>query len=188
MKESALATKVVKIVAGSTVDDATVSQLRGLLQRAFAAHGDAPSGAALEQLIADANDRPASRLLVRSVVELTKQDATIRAVLDKLVTSATALTDDDTASINGDRSGSLASTALLTNEQLGALDARSVVSVAELLDAIDANPKAAGKLLDLDVAEVKRLRVSLANFVPGDSASDTSERRKRKLVTGLLLD
>ena len=187
MNESALATKVVKIVAGRTADAATVSQLRGVLQRAFTEHSDVPSGAALEHLLADANDRQASRLLVQSVVELSKQDATIRAVLEKLVTSATVLAGEGAASVNGDRSGSLASTALLTNEQLGALDARSVVSVAELLEAIDANPKAAAKLLDLDIAGVKRLRFSLAKLMPKDR-DDVSERRKRKLVTGLLLD
>ena len=186
MNESALATKVVKIVASTTVDASIVSQLRRLLRRAFTEHSDVPSGAALERLIADANDRQASRLLVRSVIELTKQDAAIRAVLGKLVTSATALADEDVA--NGERSGSLASTALLTDEQLGVLDARSIVSVAELLEAIDANPTAVGKLLDLDVDGVRRLRVSLAKSMPKDRVDDVSERRKRKLVTGLLID
>ena len=188
MNESALATKVVKIVASTTVDASIVSQLRRLLRRAFTELSDVPSGAALERLIADANDRQASRLLVRSVIELTKQDAAIRAVLGKLVTSATALADEDAASANGERSGSLASTALLTNEQLGVLDARSIVSVAELLEAIDANPTAVGKLLDLDVDGVRRLRVSLAKSMPKDRVDDVSERRKRKLVTGLLID
>jgi len=187
MNESALATKVVKIVSGHTADAATVAQVHRLLQRAFTEHRDAPGGAALEQLITDADDRRASRVLVRAVLELAKQDATIRAVFEKLVTSASASADEHAPSVNGERSGSLASTGLLTTEQLRALDGRSIVSVAELLEAIDANPTAAGKVLDLDVDAVERMRLSLAELAPKDR-DGVSERRKRKLVTGLLLD